>query len=589
MKRILMIMAVAALALSLGAGPVEDFEFATDDTAAAAGVTVSPETSVTIGVGSGSGADANEGTYSLRIDFSTPGTAGGFEGGYVQRDFSPPIDLARTYAPAGAPGNSIEDLVFTLDIKGAPGFAAGSGTNLWMFVHNGEGDRFRYINFTDPVLNSTTFTDDHRIGLGLIDLDAGGTGSGTLSQISAVELYIQNPNASTAITGSLFVDDLQLREPGGLWGPGITIDGNFDDWDGQVPTVVADPTGDATAGRDIVNVYVANDADNLYVRLQYSDSDFYDGDEFTGIDGDANFGTGFNLFGAGLGSDTLIAGASAFGETTGSFNSGTATPATLEWSPFASTQDVEYAVPLSMTIPGDISQSFPGGLGSTIRLMYGDGAVGSDDVTTAGLYVLATEPTLLPFTSVIDDMALYDTDAHALFRTQDISSGGSSAVASNRAAGGPAGVGDTALAVLHTNPSGTAFIRSLIQHSFAEPISIVGHEDITIDVYGDVSLTDQNLVVGLRDLDGDSFAVGTATPATAEWTTFSLGPTSVWFDQNPGTLGDDVFDDAHVVGWWVGIEESTDTSSTSATLGYDKLTAVITTTSVRREMWSLYH
>jgi hypothetical protein len=582
--RILISGILALLIPAVWAVQVEDFEFATDNATAAAGVTVTPDAGVTLSVLAGSGADANEGTHSLGIDFASDGTTA-FQGGFILRTLATPITLSRTYTEGGAPGSNLTDLRFTLDIKGAAGL---TNTNIWLFIHNGEGDRFRYINFSDAALSNTGYTDDRQIGLGQIDRDAGSTGSGNLSQITAFEIYIQNPDMA-AKSGTLFVDDLQVNENPSQWGPGIEIDGSFDDWDGQVPLVFNDPSGDATTGRDLIALYAANDAENLYVRLQYAGADVYDGNNLIGIDGDASNFTGYNLAGTNIGSDTLIAGASAYGETTSTFNAGAASPDAVLWGPFTSDVNIEFAVPLNMTVPGDITQSFPGGLGSLIRLAYTDTPPPSylpDDIAGPGGYVLASAPSFIPLSTVIDAMSLYDTDPHALLRTHDISNPGSTAVAANRPGGGPGGAGDTALQVTHTNPSGTAFVRSLIEHRIAFPVNIAGNDDVTIDVFGDPALTAQNFVVGLRDADGDSFAIGTGAPVSAEWTTISLGPTSGWFDQNPGT-GDDVLDTGHIVGWYAGTEEQT-TSGSTATLGYDNLQIVITTTGVDRQTWTLY-
>lgn len=568
---------------------LEDFEFASSNASAAAGVTVSPEGVASATVVSGAGANANEGSFALGVNYVDPGSPAGFEGVRILRTFSPPIALARGYTEAGVPGHALTDLRFTLDIKGDPAFAAGAGANLWLFVLNGQGDRFRYINFTDPVLSSATYTDNRPLGLGLVDRDAGSTGPGTLDQIAAVELFIQNPNASTPITGTLFFDDLQVSEIASVWGPGVVIDGSFDDWDGQVPAAIVDASGDGGTGRDLVAVYLANDAANLYVRLESANADAFDGNEFMAIDGDANAATGFNFLGLGLGTDTLIFGASVAGQSTSSFNTGPATPSGVDWGPFTATRNIEYAVDLATTLPAgtDIPQSFPGGAGSLIRVVTLDSNPGASDTGGPGSYLLATAPVSTARTGLIDGMDLYDSDANAVLRTQDISAASSEATAANRAAGGPGGGADTALQVTHTNPAGAPFIRSILEHRIATPVNILPHDDITLDVFGSAALTGQNLVLGLRDVDGDSFAVGTGTPVSAEWNTVHFGPTSTWFDQNPGT-GDDSFDASRVAGWWIAIEESAAGSGSTATLGYDNLQAVLVTTGVGRATWTAY-
>ena len=49
----------------------------------------------------------------------------------------------------------------------------------------------------------------------------------------------------------------------------ITVDGTITDWTGIAP-ILTDPTGDATVavpGADITKVFLAQDADNVYVRI----------------------------------------------------------------------------------------------------------------------------------------------------------------------------------------------------------------------------------------------------------------------------------------------------------------------------------
>jgi hypothetical protein len=176
----------------------------------------------------------------------------------------------------------------------------------------------------------------------------------------------------------------KLAAPAGVF-KAITIDGDMSDWDG-VPVAATDDTGDGGTGRDVTALYLANDLNNLYVRIHSANAIAYNGNEFTGIDGDNSAATGFGLFGQSFGSDTLVAGASAYGETTGNFNSGAATPASLSYGPYTDTTDVEFAVSLDSTIPGDISASFPGGIGSTIQVLYGDGNSGAGDLVGPLLY-----------------------------------------------------------------------------------------------------------------------------------------------------------------------------------------------------------
>lgn len=368
-----------------------------------------------------------------------------------------------------------------------------------------------------------------------------------------------------------------------VWGPGIVIDGEFDDWDGQVPALVAaDPSGDGGGGRDISDFYVANDQNNLYIRIVSYDTNAFDGNEFFGIDGDNSDTTGFNLFGAGLGSDTLIAGASVFGETTASFNSGAATPGSVAWGPFVASTSIELAIQLGTTIPGDIANSFPGGLGSTIALLYGDGNVGSPDVVS-GTYTLASGSSATP-DSTIDDFTLYDNTANAQGRTRDgVSTGGFTYVLDNFAPGGPGGGGDTALQAAHSNAA-TAFGLGVFAHRFATPLDITGHIDVTLDVFGDTNITDQQIWVGLLDTDGTYYAVSAAAPNTASWNTLTFGPTSGWFQQAAGADAGELDLDA-IIEWRIGLQEASGAGG-SFTLAYDNLLAPIPPATVSD--WTLF-
>ena len=353
----------------------------------------------------------------------------------------------------------------------------------------------------------------------------------------------------------------------GVWGPGIIIDGNVDEWDGQVPALVLDASGDGGTGRDVKAVYLANDQNNLYVRVQSYNSDGYDGSEFSGIDGDNNIATGYPLFGAGIGSDTLIAGASVFGEITSNFNSGAATPGSVPFGPFVASTDIEFAIALNTTIPGDILTSFPGGLGSTIAYRFGDDNLGAGDTTAITPYALASASTAVP-TNLIDDGSLYDTAPNAALRTKDISGGGYSVTRTT--AVGPTGVGDFALGATHTNAAGP-FGGSFISHRFASPVDITGHTSISVDLFGSTSVTDQNVWVGLIDTDGTYFAVGGAFPNTAAWTTVNVGPTSGWFLQAAGA--NSTLDLNNIIEWRLGLQESSGVGGTY-TVAYDNLRAV---------------
>lgn len=387
---------------------------------------------------------------------------------------------------------------------------------------------------------------------------------------------------ATNLFATLLIATLPLASFAQTWGPGITIDGSVKEWDGQVPAAIIDPSGDSNAdGRDIIAVYLANDANNLYVRLQSANSIGFDGNEFFAIDGDGDTLTtptltGFNFLGLGAGTDTLLGGATAYGQSTGSFSIFSATPASINFGPFVSSTDIEFAVALNTTLPvgSDIPTSFPGGLGSTIDVVYLDsGSSAPQDATGLGSYTLATAPTLVP-TTVIDDFGIYNTTTNAQNRTADASSGGS-VVADVFAAGGPGGVSDSALQGTHTISAAQSFPVSLLSHTFVTPKNLTGNTDILLDVFGNTGFVGGTLFVGLVDTEGDYVAVGVPAPSTAAWTTVNLGPTSGWFAQAPvGAGGNGTFNPASVIGWRIGIQEgSASTVGGTFTLGYSNFNA----------------
>lgn len=348
---------------------------------------------------------------------------------------------------------------------------------------------------------------------------------------------------------------------GGVWAPGIQIDGSFDDWDGQIPVLVTDPSGDG-ATRDVKAVYLANDGQYLYVRIESYNAASYSGNDLTGIDGDNNTATGYNLFGVGIGSDTLVAGASVYGEKTGQFNSGAASPSSLVWA--QSGNNIEYRLPLSTTIPGDISQSFPGGLGSVIKFVFGD-ASGSWDYVSPSLYKL--ESGFSPaYSSVIENFDAFDSTANANLRSRDVSSPGCSASRDSQSVGS----GDYACVVSHSL-NNTAWNVSLVARRFAQPRSIAGHTKITLDVQGNPSAANKNLWVGLVDVDGTYFAVTVPFPTSASWTQVDLGPTTSWVKQSDGSDG--VLDMTNIIEWRIGVQNTATNPGGSFTAAYNNLQA----------------
>ena len=99
----------------------------------------------------------------------------------------------------------------------------------------------------------------------------------------------------------------------------ITIDGSFDDWAGIQPALL-DPS-DTTNSIDYAAVYVANDAEYLYLRITlHAPGDPFTSHENLFIDSDNDAATGHSF--SGIGSEMLIQGGVGHEERAGGFNDG---------------------------------------------------------------------------------------------------------------------------------------------------------------------------------------------------------------------------------------------------------------------------
>lgn len=207
-------LAMLAMVGTLQAAPIplDNFEFATDNTAAAAAVVVSGFPAATGTAVSGTAANANEGTFSIGLNGTLPGTA--FEDLRFARTLPAPVSLGGSFSTTGGSGSNITDLAVTIDISGNTSYAGASGnattgTNIWIFLREADGDVWRYINFLEPALGTAGYANDVRM-TGLIDRDASSTGDGNLTQITAYDVLIQNPVAQ-AKSGVIYFDDLKIE------------------------------------------------------------------------------------------------------------------------------------------------------------------------------------------------------------------------------------------------------------------------------------------------------------------------------------------------------------------------------------------
>ena len=138
----------------------------------------------------------------------------------------------------------------------------------------------------------------------------------------------------------------------------ITIDGSFADWAG-VPPAHSDPEGDAAGATDIKDVYIAHDAEFVYVRFTL----YAPGDPFTAqnnffFNADGNSASGFNPAGQAFGSEMLIQSGAGYQERGGGFNEGSINGLGWAAAPAGEGTDYEFRVSRGATYASDGSQVF---------------------------------------------------------------------------------------------------------------------------------------------------------------------------------------------------------------------------------------
>lgn len=141
----------------------------------------------------------------------------------------------------------------------------------------------------------------------------------------------------------------------------ITIDGSFSDWTG-VPVLFTDATGDGSP-IDLGTIQLANDENNLYIRLTYPTAVNPQGGSgvFLALDNDNNPATGFDVYGLGLvGAEAGWQNDFPFAQSNGVFNTGGLTGGAASISPyFTTTTEQEYAISRSATFTADGQPVFP--------------------------------------------------------------------------------------------------------------------------------------------------------------------------------------------------------------------------------------
>lgn len=142
----------------------------------------------------------------------------------------------------------------------------------------------------------------------------------------------------------------------------IAIDGSFADWPAGA-VVHEDIPGDASgAPSDIRRLWIANDASNIYLRIDTENAhDFPASFNNLYIDADRSASSGFNVFSLGtLGSELLMQGASLFSQGDGGFNDGAIGTSAFAPAGNASATSWEFAVPRSLLHPASLAGPLAG-------------------------------------------------------------------------------------------------------------------------------------------------------------------------------------------------------------------------------------
>lgn len=225
---------------------VEGFEFATTDEDAAAGVidmTDFANRPAFYENGDCNGLpspceEVAEGLYSIGTDavfctqFCDPGSRIGFRRNLAPGDFPDACPsgghfkaLTHTYGDPDHPGavppdRPLSELRVLVAAYGDGAFSDGAtGTHLWINLVDCEGEVFEFINFSEEALYSKLWTFDLEMGQDIIRLSPDSlsngepVGDGLLTEIAAVEAFIQDVDNPPTTFGTWYIDDLRIGEP----------------------------------------------------------------------------------------------------------------------------------------------------------------------------------------------------------------------------------------------------------------------------------------------------------------------------------------------------------------------------------------
>lgn len=206
-------------------------------------------------------------------------------------------------------------------------------------------------------------------------------------------------NPSNEDTNTSIMTATPLAELGGNFAA-ISIDGDLTDWVGVSPRFQDLAEGTPV---DFTSIWVANDADFLYLRfvLANSASPFADFNTHLFIDVDNNSGTGFIPPTSNFGSEFMIELGNGYDQRSGGFNEGATSGTGWQLSPPGPATDFELRVSLDALFP----DSTPVFSGQTIRLLLQDNR--SNEISGGeGFEYILEEDSAVPPTAVFANITI---------------------------------------------------------------------------------------------------------------------------------------------------------------------------------------
>ncbi len=241
-----LILAVVPAARAQTEISVETFEFATTDAAAAAGVIdrtdVANQPAFFINgqcdIPPSPCSEVAEGEFSLGTDaafcqqFCQAGSRIGFRrlidgarfpdtcagGGHF-------VPLNATFGDPNHPGAIEPDFPLSQLQVLCAAYGDGSyedgptGTHFWVTLVDCEGEVFEYINFSEAALYTDLYTFDLEMGQSIVRLsddslvDGQPVGDGLLTEIAAIECFIQDADNPPTSFGKWYIDDIRIVQP----------------------------------------------------------------------------------------------------------------------------------------------------------------------------------------------------------------------------------------------------------------------------------------------------------------------------------------------------------------------------------------